>query len=322
MFSPRACPPGYLPSARVTRVHDLAEHPFRDSSRFNEPSADAHTDQHNTMRTYSLSALAIAGLVAASNAQAHIGFSGDRNFDTLVVGVAETAVSRTVGGSFGWADGTDADLGDSHRNTYFRFVVGEASSVSISVARNDKAVDPTGLTAGAQTGAAGVLLPAFSLYRIGTGVMPTGTHDTSVASLAHLAGLGGVAKEGSFNALGDWKIYNDAGDEGDFRYIGNAADGTSANYDFASGIDGDGLADGLVSGTFVNLAAGEYFIVVGGADYGAQNTETASYGTTGTAYPTYGIAVSVTAIPEPASAAALAGLGALALVAARRSRQA
>ena len=273
------------------------------------------------MRIYSISSLVIAGLVAATIARAHIGFSGDRNFDTLVVGVPETATSRTVSGSFGWADGTDADYGDSHRNTYFRFVVGDGAGVSISVACNDKTVDPTGLTAGSQTGAAGVLLPAFSLYRIGSGVMPTSTHDTAVASLSYLAGLGGVAKEGSFNALGDWKIYNDAGAEGDFRYVGNAADGGSANYDFADGINGDGLADGFVTGTFTNLVAGEYFIVVGGAGYDAQNTETATFGTTGTAYPTYGVSVSVTAIPEPASAAASAGLGVLALAAARRRRR-
>ena len=90
------------------------------------------------MRIYSISSLVIAGLVAATIARAHIGFSGDRNFDTLVVGVPETATSRTVSGSFGWADGTDADYGDSHRNTYFRFVVGDGAGVSISVARNDK----------------------------------------------------------------------------------------------------------------------------------------------------------------------------------------
>lgn len=273
------------------------------------------------MRThFSTSGLVLAALVLVPTARAHIGFSGDRNFDTLVTGVTETATSRAVSGSFGWADGTDADYGDSHRNLYFRFVVGDGAGVSISVARNDKIVDPTGLTAGSQTGAAGVLLPAFSLYRIGTGAMPGSTHDTSVASLAYLAGLGGVTKEGSFAALGDWKIYNDAGAEGDFRYVGHAADGGSANYGLASGINGDGLADGFVSGTFANLVAGEYFIVVGGAGYEAQNTETATFGPTANAYPTYGVAVSVTAIPESASASALAGLGALALAASRRRR--
>lgn len=271
---------------------------------------------------FSTRGLVLAALVTTlvSAARAHIGFSGDRNFDTLVAGVTETSSSRSVSGSFGWADGTDADYGDSHRNLYFRFVVEAGAAVSISVARNDRTVDPTGLVAGSQTGAAGVLLPAFSLYRIGTGSMPTETHDTSVASLAYLSGLGGVAKEGSFNALGDWKIFNDAGAAGDFRQVGNVADGGPANYGFASGINGDGLADGFVSGVFANLAAGEYFIVVGGADYGAQNTETATFGAASSAYPTYGVSVSVTAIPEPASAAALAGLGALALVASRRRR--
>lgn len=266
---------------------------------------------------------ALAALSLAPVAQAHIGFSGDRDFNTLVPGVTETATSRTVSSSFGWADGTDASWGDSHRNTYFRFVLDATTSVSVSVARNDLP---------AQTGSAGLLLPAFSLYRIGTGTMPGGTHDSSVGSIAYLTGLfgtgsdglGGSGKEGSFNAIGDWQIYSDAPTSalGDFRYIGHAADGTSANYGLAGGINGDGIADGLVGLTFTDLLAGEYFIVVGGANYDAQDTETPTFGPSSNAYPTYGIAVSVTAIPEPSCATALAGVGLLGLAALRRRRRA
>jgi hypothetical protein len=265
-------------------------------------------------------AATLAALVSTPALQAHIGFGGDRNFDTLTIGVTETSGSRTVSGSFGWADGADADYGDSHRNTYFRFVVTDPISVTISVSR---------LFVSGQTGADGVLLPAFSLYRIGTGSMPSSTHDASPNTVAYLqatfgadagTGIGGSGKEGAFNALGDWVIYNDAGAFGDFRHIGHAADGTSDNYGLASGITGDGLADGFVTRTFADLAAGEYFIVVGGAGYDAQNTETATHGTLGNAYPTYGISVSVTAIPEPSAFAALVGVGALGLVVSRRRR--
>ncbi len=284
-------------------------------------------------RFVSVSTAAFAALIVASSAQAHIGFTGDRTFTgdgilnsgvPIAPGFSATVSSRTVSSSFGWADGTDASWGDSHRNTYFRFFLSGTTTVSVSVARND---------VGTQTGTAGLFLPAFSLYRIGTGTMPGGTHDSAVASIAYLTGLfgtgsdglGGSGKEGSFNALGDWKIYSDPtttppNAEGDFRYVGHIADGTSANYGLASGISGDGSADGLVSLSFTNLVAGEYFIVVGGANYDAQNTETPTYGPSANAYQTYGVAVSVTAIPEPSSTAALASLAVLGFAALRRRR--
>lgn len=271
--------------------------------------------------------VALATIVSTPALHAHIGWSGSRNFDTLAIGVTETSADRTVSSAFGWADGADANWGDSHRLTYFRFVVSEPITVTISAARRD----------GAQTGAAGVFLPSFSLFRIGTGTMPASTHDGATASVAHLvglfgntsvaesftdtdgnnlwnvgepftdtngngvwdsAGLGNSGKEGSFTALGDWKIFNDSGAEGDFRYVGHVAN---------SG------AESLVTGTYVGLSAGEYFIAVGGSDYLAQNTQQATF-------PTYGVTVSVTAIPEPSSFAALAGLGVLGLATLRRRR--
>lgn len=294
---------------------------------------------------------ALAALITGATASAHIGFSGSRNFDTLALGVTETSADRTVGGLYGWADGTDANLGDSHRETFFRFVLSSPTDVTVSVARRD----------GTQTGATGVLLPGFSLYRIGTGTMPASTHDGAAASIAYLtttfgtagvaeaftdsntdtfwnpgesftdangngawdsAGLGNSGKEGSFNALGDWQIFNDAGVVGDFRYIGHAADGGAANYGLASGINGDGLADGFVTASFSGLVAGEYFIAVGGANLADQANFQSSgeYGTIGVTFPTYGITVSVTAIPEPSSAIVLAGLGAIGFAALRRRR--
>ncbi|MEO0055200.1 MAG: hypothetical protein RLZZ50_1147 [Verrucomicrobiota bacterium] len=306
-----------------------------------------------------VSPAALAALIIAPAAQAHVGWSGTRNFDTLTLGVTETSSDRNIGGAFGWADATDASFGDSHRNVFYRFVVGSPTEVSISVSRVNRTIAASG--AGTQTGAHDYFLPAFSLYRIGTGIMPASTHDGAVASLAYLtatfgasgvaetfddantngvwnpgetftdsnsngvwdsAGLGDSGKEGSYNALGDWKIYSDTNAEGDFRYIGHAADGTSANYGLVSGISGDGVADGQVNATFGNLVAGEYFIAVGGAVYADQLNYNASgqYGSTNT-YLTYGVSVSVTAIPEPASFAALAGLGVIGMAAATRRRQ-
>lgn len=276
------------------------------------------------MKSSFLVSAALAALVTGATASAHIGFTGDRTFNAgtaLPAGFSATVSSRTVSSSFGWADGTDASWGDSHRNTYFRFFLNTDTTVSVTVQRNDIV---------AQTGATNTFLPAFSLYRIGTGTMPGGTHDSSDASINYLTthfgtasdGLGGSGKEGSFAALEDWQIFSDAPASalGDFRYLGHIADGTDANYGLASGITGDGTTDGLVNLTFTNLGAGEYFIVVGGANYSAQNTETATFGPSFNAFPTYGVAVTVTAIPEPATAAAVVGLGALGLAALRRRR--
>ncbi|NBX33437.1 MAG: PEP-CTERM sorting domain-containing protein, partial [Planctomycetes bacterium] len=65
--------------------------------------------------------------------------------------------------------------------------------------------------------------------------------------------------------------------------------------------NGDGNADGFVMATFI-LAAGDYSLSVGGANYAAQLTES------GPTYPTYGVNVSVGIVPAP-GALALLGLG-------------
>ena len=303
---------------------------------------------------------ALAALINGPQAFAHIGFSGSRNFDTLAYYVTETSSDRNVGSAFGWADATDSTGGDSHRNVYYRFVLSETADVSVSVARVNRTIAPSG--AGTQTGAHDYFLPGFSLFRIATGTMPLSTHDGAALSVNYLtttfgtagvaeafsddnsntiwnpgesftdtngngvwdsAGLGNSGKEGSYNALGDWKIYNDGGQLGDFDYIGHAADGTSANFGSAGGINGDGLADGTVGFAFEDLIAGEYFIAVGGAVNNDQlnYNKSGEYGASNT-FLNYGVAVSVTAVPEPASAAALAGFGALGLVALRRRRRA
>jgi hypothetical protein len=259
---------------------------------------------HVNTKTLSLVSISIASLVA-SVASAHISYT-NRNFGT----VSQTATSinnQTASSAFGWADATDADWGDTHRTRFFRFTVGaDNTRVRITVARNSLG-----------TGATGTFLPAFSVF---SGLAHTSSplaHDGSALSVWWLQqqfgsgngfGLGGSGKEGSLNALGSWAIGNSVSDTviaptdslRAFTCVGHVADGTSANFGGAAGIVGDGNADGVVTATFL-LAAGDYSLSVGGADYAAQLSQT------GPSFPTYGIDVSV--VVEPAQPADLNGDG-------------
>ncbi len=317
-------------------------------------------------------AIAAALVVAGSldTAEAHLSYS-NRNFGTwedtgggfgvtgnngtLDAG-AVTIGSQVVSSSFGWADASDANWGDSHRMRGFRFTLASPGDVTITAQRQNLVIGNSG---GQQTGNHDVLLPAFSLY---SGLSHTSSplaHDESSLSVEWLidefgtggvaesfvdgnanltwdpgesftdgngnevwdpAGLGASGKEGSFNALGNWSIGNSltdwpaASDPGDtlrsLVYVDHAADGTTANYGTfgTASISDDGLANGFVSSTFFNLPVGDYTILVGGADYAAQGLETLTYGSGGNAYPTYGVSMTVSVVPEPTSVA-LVGAG-------------
>ncbi|MFM7373765.1 MAG: PEP-CTERM sorting domain-containing protein, partial [Chthoniobacterales bacterium] len=116
--------------------------------------------------------------------------------------------------------------------------------------------------------------------------------------------------------------YNTAGDPSSgvlyaarlasFTYIGHAADGTSANFGLAPGINGDCNANGSVTATFHGLTPGNYSFFVGGASYAAQTAEP------GPIFPTYGVNVTVRAVPEPSAYALLAAGGAVLAVFLRR----
>jgi hypothetical protein len=318
----------------------------------------------------------------ASPAFAHISYS-NRNFGTwsgssvtgyngTLAGGAVTIAGQTVSSSFGWADATDVNWGDSHRMRAYRFSLSSPATVTITAQRQNL-VSGTA-AAGQQTGADDVLLPGFSLY---AGLSHTSSplaHDSSSLSVEWLrqqfgttgvaedytdgnsngrwdpgenftdtnangvwdsANLGNSGKEGSFNALGNWSIGNStvnwptvpADPRTDslrsFTYVGHAVDGTTFNYGAfgTATILGDGLANGFVTGTFYDLPAGDYSIFVGGASYGAQAAETMTFGAAGTSYPTYGVSLTVSAVPEPTGVAlAATGLGAVAWLAARRRR--
>ncbi|MEY4489125.1 MAG: hypothetical protein RIQ79_1633 [Verrucomicrobiota bacterium] len=257
---------------------------------------------------------AIAAFINGPQAFAHLTYGG-RDFGTLVEGASATTIAtQTLSSSFGWADATDSDWGDSHRGRFFRFTLTSTTSVSITAQRNLLG-----------TGANGVLLPGISLFSgLGTISPEAAGHDTSALSLASRPGT----TEGSFRSTANWSLgndptYNTPGDPlsgilyaarlANFTFVGYAVDGTSANFGAEPGIVGDGVADGYVNGYFADLPAGDYSFFVGGANYDAQLSEVPTY-------PTYGVTVSVQAIPEPGTYALGMGAATLGAMLVRRRR--
>jgi hypothetical protein len=266
--------------------------------------------------------LAAALCAAATPLSAHISYTG-RDFGVFTPGGSTSPVTiskNSISSNYGWADGTDADFGDSHKLLPFRFTLLSTGLITLQV-------QGTSFRSGILNIAA-MANPGFSIFK-GIAHLPplAEDHDTSGISSSYMDDTYGAGKwEGCFNALGDWKMGSDDGsqysDLSSFIYAGNAADGTSANYGTgatviprANGttqtndlIRGDGLADGSVTGIFA-LDAGDYTILVGGATYGGTSTSSFGFNTT----------LSVALIPEP-STYALFGIGALIMLGAYRKR--
>jgi len=241
------------------------------------------------MKNYSLTKtfLILVAFGGIHTASAHIGYNG-RNLGVFQGSGTELPVvisNQSVTSDYGWADGTDTDFGDSHKLRAFRIRLDNAAIVTIQVA----GVSFSSLTA--------LEMPAFSIFGGLAHVSPAlGDHDTSVISALWMDTTYGTGNwEGAFNALGDWKIGNDDGitfaDLSSFTYIGNAADGSSANFGSAPGISGDGNQNRSVTGTF-SLAAGDYSIFVGGGLYSGSNATTS-----------YGFSLTATVVPEPSTMA-------------------
>ncbi|HRI37465.1 MAG TPA: hypothetical protein PLO50_02800 [Nitrospira sp.] len=199
------------------------------------------------------STLFIAAVFAISittwtdNAVAHVDYS----FINAAGGSASLPMKR-----FGWIDGTDVNLGDSHQVSFFAFQLNEDSLVNIT------------MTGANELG----LNPAFTLYR---GLLPGQAHDDtgfdplnpvdgSFNKIASLVDNGvttdaagrvspfrdtvNIDFEGQFNALGSWSMATDSGTWSVIQYLTHKND-TAGN-------------ESLL-GYF--LPAGTYTIVAGGA---------------------------------------------------------
>ena len=256
-------------------------------------------------------ALLLAGMTSIP-AMAHVGYTG-RNFGTFDGTSAMSTLSgQGVTGNYGWIDGTDADYGDAHKTRAYRFTLINPGNVTLTFQQaTSQVTDHSGNTSTAELG----LIPGFSLYQgLAHLAAMGGDYDSSAISKAHRP----AGTEGAFRALDDIKIGNDAdvvngipASLSFLKHIGHAYDGTATGS--VSGFDG--VADGRISHTFTNLAAGDYSVFVGGSDYLAQEITNPNiltkYGVTGT--------LVAGVVPEPETySMLLAGLGLMGAIVRRR----
>ena len=201
----------------------------------------------------------LAGM-ASFPAMAHVGYGG-RDFGTFDnTYTTSTRTDQAVTGNYGWMDGTDADYGDSHKLRAYRFTLIESANIKLTFEQaTSQVTDHLGNVSTSQLG----LLPGFSLYQGLAHIAPMkADHDSADISRANRPDNA----EGSFRALTDWSIGNDPGDLNGtsvpaslsfFKYVGHAYDGREA--------DSDGMLDGRVSRSFIDLPAGDYSVFVGGS---------------------------------------------------------
>lgn len=262
----------------------------------------------------SIQSVALFATILASAAHAHIGYGG-RDFGSFS-GLSYSSVTignQAITSNYGWADAADGILGDSHKGRAFRFHLDNDASVTITFAANPSATSTS----------VGGLIPGFSIYEGLAAIAPfapsqtslpsSADHDFSDASVAWRTdwaklNLGvnydASATDGSWNALGDWKIGGDGDKPGDFSQL--------SAFTF-KGFGVDSAKTGAAT-TTAFLSAGDYTLFVGGNDIANKTSPDAAlaYGVKGT--------LTINAVPEPRTWALAATGGVLLLLNRRRMR--
>jgi hypothetical protein len=215
--------------------------------------------------------------LAGHSAQAHLTYTGrDLGAFSGLTNATVTITNQTVTGNYGWADAADGVLGDSHRGRAFRFRLDNAAFISVTISANPNAT-ATSL---------GDLTPAFSVYAGLAAIAPfaptqtdlpsSADHDGTPASIAWRiawvkANLDSNATteaptDGSWNALGDFKIGGDGDLAGDFAQLSSLIyKGSAAATIGASTVTGS-----------LALPAGDYTIIVGGNNLANKTSDTAA----------------------------------------------
>lgn len=178
-----------------------------------------HTNRKSFLfRTLIAAAITVSAMMWAGNAEAHVDYI-DLN---ATGGTATDAMKR-----FGWIDGTDADLGDSHQVSFFKFHLNTASSIDITMtganatglnsaftlyaglmgdqAHDDTAFDPNNPVDG-------------SFNKIASPV-DNGTFTDAFGRISPFRDTANIDFEGQFNALGSWSMASDPSDGGVWRVL-------------------------------------------------------------------------------------------------------
>ena len=237
--------------------------------------------------------MTLAAVLTAGNiAQAHIGYGG-RDFGSYsgLTNGSFSITNQTCTGNYGWADAADGILGDSHKGRAYRFHLNNQALVTLTVSANP----------GATTNSLGGLTPAYSIYSGLAAIAPfaatqtslpsSADHDFSAASVAWRIwwvqqnldpnATNELATDGSWNALGDWKIGGDGDLPGDFSQLSSFTYKASAS---------SSTSGGIVTGSFA-LPSGDYTVFIGGNDI--------SNKTSGNAASPYGISATLSVSPTP-----------------------
>lgn len=219
------------------------------------------------------SAVVILGATFGGQANAHVHYSD--------MALGGTPYVNSVSDGFGWFDGTQATLGNSHKVRWFSFTLAEETNVNINVANLGAGEFNKSDAAGTAFVSTGDIDVGFSLYQNifpsdATGqsaVFENATwdndNDSNTAPIPTYPAL--VGNLGLFNSFADVTMGNSDGEIGTINYIAHMND---------NGVGGAELLNVL-------LQAGTYSLAVGGATAGLTGT--------------FAVQADVSAVPVPAA---------------------